>query len=243
MKNIILAAGYATRLYPLTENFPKPLLTIGSTTILDRLVDDVDAIDEVDEHLIVTNHKFARHFREWAGKRTAAKPVRIIDDGTTGNDNRLGGVRDLLLALDACHVSDDIMVLAADNILDFSLQLFVAFFRQKQTSVIMCYHEEDPVRRRRSGIIRTDVEGRVLQMWEKPQDPPTDLAVPPFYIYRKEDLEFVRGSVAGGCPPDAPGNLVGYLADKTTLHAWPMAGHRFDIGSLDSYQQAQQRFG
>ena len=131
MKNIVIAAGYATRLYPLTENFPKPLLKIGERSILGRMLDDIDTLPEIDGHIIVTNHRFAHVFKEWLCTVSYTKPVTIIDDGTETNETRLGAVRDLLLALERCNVDDDIMVLAADNILEFSLRGFVDFFREK----------------------------------------------------------------------------------------------------------------
>lgn len=243
MKNIIIAAGYATRLYPLTENFPKPLLKIGSRSILGRMLDDIDLIDDIDEHIIVTNHKFAPIFEEWRTGTNYRKPIRIIDDGTTSNETRLGAVRDLLLAIDQCAVDDDMMVLAADNILDFSFRGFVDFFKSKQSSVIMCYHEPELRRLQRTGVIAVDDEMRVLQMQEKPQEPVSEWAVPPFYIYRREDLPLIKDCMNHGCGFDAPGNLANYLVDVTPIHAWKMPGSRYDIGSLDSYEEAQQLFG
>ena len=246
MKNVIIAAGYATRLYPLTENFPKPLLQIGESTILDRMLDDLDGIADIDQHIVVTNHKFAHIFREWAAKRMqqpAAKPIVIIDDGTSTNETRLGAVRDLLLALRQQHIDDDVMVLAADNILDFSFQGFVDYFRQKQTSIIMCHHEPELYRLQRTGVIAVDDDMRVLLMQEKPAQPVSNWAVPPFYIYKRSDLPLILDCLNHGCGYDAPGNLAHYLVDVTTLHAWPMPGHRFDIGSLDSYEEAKQRIG
>ena len=251
MKNIVIAAGYATRLYPLTENFPKPLLQIGRRTILDRMLDDLDGIPDIDEHIIVTNHKFADIFGDWAMKRVGSectegtperKPIRIIDDGTTTNENRLGAVRDLLLAIELCHIDDDVMVLAADNVLDFSFQGFVDYFRQKQTSIIMCHHEPELYRLQRTGVIAVDDDMRVLLMQEKPQEPVSHWAVPPFYIYKQSDLPLIRDCLAHGCGYDAPGNLAHYRAETTVLHAWPMPGHRFDIGSLDSYEEAKEMF-
>ena len=251
MKNVVIAAGYATRLYPLTENFPKPLLQIGRRTILDRMLDDLDGIPDIDEHIIVTNHKFADIFRDWASKRVGdghpegaseRKPIRIIDDGTTTNENRLGAVRDLLLAIELCHIDDDVMVLAADNVLDFSFQGFVDYFRQKQTSIIMCHHEPELYRLQRTGVIAVDDDMRVLLMQEKPQEPVSHWAVPPFYIYKQSDLPLICDCLAHGCGYDAPGNLAHYLAETTVLHAWPMPGHRFDIGSLDSYEEAKEMF-
>lgn len=240
MKNIIIAAGYATRLYPLTENFPKPLLQVAGKSILDRMLEDIDSISDIDEHIIVTNHKFAHIFEQWKTETKYQKPVTVIDDGTSTNDTRLGAVRDLLLALNQCHVDDDIMVLAADNILNFSLQGFVDFFHQKQSSVIMCYHEPELRRLQRTGVIEANDDMRVLQMQEKPEVPVSNWAVPPFYIYRKEDLPLIRECLQHGCGFDAPGNLAHYLVDVTTIHAWQMPGSRYDIGSLDSYQEAQE---
>lgn len=242
MKSIIIAAGYATRLYPLTENFPKPLLQIGGNTILGRILDDVDKIDDITEHIIVTNHKFAHIFDEWARKRKTVKPVRIIDDGTESNGTRLGAVRDLLLALDGME-DEDIMVLAADNILDFSLRGFVDYFRDKGTSVIMCHHEPETYRLQRTGVIEVDDNMRVLQMQEKPEVPVSHWAVPPFYIYKAGDMPLIRGCMSHGCGFDAPGSLARYLCGRTCMHAWPMPGARFDIGSLDSYEEARKLFG
>ena len=245
MKNIVIAAGYATRLYPLTENFPKPLLKIGERSILDRILDDVDEIEEIDEHIIVTNHKFAEIFNNWVSERKqkpGTKPIRIIDDGTTDNENRLGAVKDLLLAIDEFGINDDIMVLAADNVLDFSFQGFVNFFKQKNTSVIMCHHEPELYKLQRTGVIAVDDDMKVLEMQEKPEHPVSNWAVPPFYIYRKNDLPLIRDCLNHGCGFDAPGNLAHYLVNATTIHAWIMPGSRYDIGSLDSYKEAQILF-
>lgn len=243
MENIIIAAGYATRLYPLTENFPKPLLKVGSKSILERMLDDIDNIADIDEHIIVTNHKFEHCFEEWKQEVSYKKPIRIVDDGTESNETRLGAVRDLLLAIDTFHVDDDMMVLAADNILDFSFQGFVDFFKEKGSSVIMCHHEPELKKLQRTGVIAVDDNWRVLQMQEKPQEPVSHWAVPPFYLYKKSDLPLIKDCMNHGCGFDAPGNLAHYLVDKTTVHAWQMPGSRFDIGSMDSYEEAQRKFG
>lgn len=244
MKDIIIAAGYATRLYPLTENFPKPLLKVGSRNILERMLDDIDPIEDIDEHIIVTNHRFAGHFEEWKKTASYSKTITIVDDGTTSNDNRLGAVGDLLLALKKCGVDDeDIMVLAADNILSFSFKGFIDYFHAKGTSVIMCHHEPELHRLQRTGVITVDGSMRVTSMHEKPNVPPSNLAVPPFYIYSRADLPLIKSSLDHGCGFDAPGNLARHLASQTVLHAWEMPGTRFDIGSLDSYHEAQTIFG
>ena len=137
MKNIVIAAGYATRLGELTKNFPKPLLKIGENTILGRMLDDIDGIPEIDEHIIITNHKFAPIFDEWVNTLHYTKPVTIMDDGTETNETRLGAVCDLLFAMDKLSIDDDLLVVAADNLLFFSFQEFVDFAKEKQTSCIM----------------------------------------------------------------------------------------------------------
>lgn len=241
MKTIVLAAGYATRLYPLTENFPKPLLEIGNSTILGRMLDDIDTIPEIDGHIIVTNAKFAGIFESWAAKRTS-KPIRILSDGTYTNETRLGAVRDLILAIETYHLNEDLLVVAADNILDFSFRGFVEAFHEKGTSMIMCHHEPEIWKLQRTGVIAVDENMRVMQMQEKPAEPVSHWAVPPFYIYRKEDLPLIRTAIENGCGADAPGNLAHYLVDRTPIHAWPMPGGRFDIGSLDTYEEAKKKY-
>ena len=243
MKNIVIAAGYATRLGELTRNFPKPLLKIGQSTILGRMLDDIDTIPEIDEHIIITNHRFADIFRQWAAEQAYTKPITIVDDGTETNETRLGAVCDLLYAMDQLTIDDDMLVVAADNLLFFSFCEFVDFASEKGTSCIMCHEQPDIEKLRRTGVIVVDDQMRVLNMEEKPEHPKSNWAVPPFYIYKKQDLAIVRGSVADGCGKDAPGNLAHYMVEHTVMHAWPMSAGRFDIGSLDTYYEAQKLFG
>ncbi len=242
MKNIVIAAGYATRLGELTRNFPKPLLQIGESTILGRMLDDIDRIDDIDEHIIITNHRFAPIFEEWAAGQNYVKPVTIVDDGTSTNETRLGAVCDLLFAMEKLSLDDDLLVVAADNILMFSFREFVDFAKAKDSSCIMCHEQPSIERLQRTGVVLLDGENRVLDMEEKPQVPKSHWAVPPFYIYLKKDLELVRHSVENGCGKDAPGNLAHYMVDNTVMHAWPMTAGRFDIGSLDSYREALELF-
>ena len=261
MINVVLAAGYATRLGELTKDFPKPLLKIGNSTILGRMLDDIDRIDDITRHVIVTNHKFAPIFEKWAAGQHYSKPITIIDDGSTMNDNRLGAVCDLLLVLESLDSSksslrgedfgtppkqgemEGVLVVAADNLLFFSFQEFVDFAKEKQTSCIMCHEQPSIEKLQRTGVVVLDENHRVLGMEEKPQVPKSHWAVPPFYIYLKKDLELVRRSVENGCGKDAPGNLAHYMVEHTTMHAWPMSAGRFDIGSLDTYYEAVEKYG
>ena len=247
MKNIVIAAGYATRLGELTKNFPKPLLKIGNNTILGRMLDDIDAIPDIDEHIIITNHKFAHIFNEWKDQQSYSKPITIIDDGTETNDTRLGAVCDLLFAMDKLQIDDDLLVVAADNLLFFSFRDFVDFAKAKGTSCIICHDQPSIDKLQRTGVVVLDENNKVLNMEEKPEQPKSHWAVPPFYIYKKQDLDLVRHSVENGCGKDAPGNLAHYMVEHTVMHAWPMAGTgenlRFDIGSLDTYKEACEKYG
>lgn len=243
MKNIVIAAGYATRLGELTRNFPKPLLKIGESTILGRMLDDIDRIPDIDEHIIITNHRFAHIFEEWASQQSYSKPVTIVDDGTSDNETRLGAVCDLLFAMDKLSINDDMLVVAADNILMFSFREFVDFAKSKGASCIMCHEQPSIERLQRTGVVVLDDDCKVLDMEEKPQVPKSHWAVPPFYIYLRKDLDLVRHSVENGCGKDAPGNLAHYMVDNTVMYAWPMSAGRFDIGSLDSYEEAMKLFG
>ncbi len=243
MKNIVIAAGYATRLGDLTKNFPKPLLQIGESTILGRMLDDIDRIPEVDEHVIITNHKFAPIFDAWVDKQHYTKPITVVDDGTSTNETRLGAVCDLLFAMDRLDIDDDMLVVAADNILEFSFREFVDFAYAKKTSCIMCHQQPSVEKLQRTGVIVVDENMKVLNMEEKPQVPKSTWAVPPFYVYLKKDLGLVRHAVESGCGKDAPGNLAHYMVEHTTMHAWPMSAGRFDIGSLDTYYEAVEKYG
>jgi glucose-1-phosphate thymidylyltransferase len=243
MKNIILAAGYATRLYPITENFPKPLLQIGGKTILDRLLNDLDTLDEIDEHILVCNHTFLPHFEKWQAASEYSKKIRLIDDGSTTNDNRLGAVRDLFLAIETQQLwNDDQLAIAADNVLTFSFQGFIDFFKEKQTSVIMTCFEPELKALQRTGVIVLDANRRVLEMQEKPQTPKSHNAVPPLYIYKKTDLALAKSCITGDKMMDAPGLLVTSMLPTTVFHAWQMPGKRGDIGTLEICYQYKDNF-
>ncbi|MBR2812589.1 MAG: nucleotidyltransferase family protein [Solobacterium sp.] len=234
MKAIILAAGYATRLYPLTENFPKPLLPVGGKPILDWLIDDLK--DMIDEFIVVTNHKFAAHFQQWA----EGKPVRVIDDGTESNETRLGAVKDIQLAAEG--LNEDCLVMAGDNVLDFSLVPFVQYAEKVGTSCVMCHPETRLKALQKTAVITIDENQLITGYEEKPAEPKGQLAVPPFYYYRNCDLKRIPEALAAGCAYDAPGSFAAWLSKQTPMHAWVMTGHRHDIGDLKSYEEVKDNF-
>ena len=240
---ILLAAGYATRMYPLTENFPKPLLEIKGKPILDWVVDDLSFGGRVDRYVVISNHKFLPHFEKWVEKkRSQGIPVEILDDGSTDNDNRLGAVKDIEFAIEKLGLSDDLLVLAGDNVMDFSFNSFVAYFGQKQTTCIMRYRVPGLKGPCKFGVATVDSDGRVLNMVEKPQVPESEWAVPPFYIYKKSDLGLFRKGIESGCKTDAPGSFIEWLCKQTAVHAFEMPGQRFDVGSIEGYEKIRATY-
>lgn len=238
MKCLFLAAGYATRLYPLTENFPKPLLPVKGKTILDHLIDDLDSLNEIDEYIVVTNHKFVSHFENWAKKHS--QKITVVDDGTSSNETRLGAVIDIQFAIDKLNIDDDLIVMAGDNLLDFSLKGFIDYFRSINSSMLMVYkEEEDKIKIKRSAVCELDKENRIISMEEKPENPKSIFCSPPFYIYKREDVKRIKEAIKSGCKTDAPGSLACWFAENSKMYAYLMPGSRYDIGTLEAYNKVK----
>ena len=240
MKCLILAAGYATRLYPLTENFPKPLLKVQDKTILDWLIDDIDSLGLVDEYVVISNHKFANYFRTWGAQK--AEKITIVDDGTSTNETRLGAVRDIQFAIDALALDDDMLIIAGDNLLDFSLTKFIIYAKKKGTSCIMRYFEPSVQKLQKCGVAEVDEMDKILRLSEKPLEPKSNWACPPFYYYTKKDVKLVKKGIESGCGVDAPGSFIAWLCTQTPVHAMEMPGKRYDIGNLESYETVQKEY-
>ena len=236
MKCIILAAGYATRLYPLTQNFPKPLLK----AIIDWLIDDIDTAHMIDEYIIISNHKFIKYFEKWQKKKEIDTKITLIDDGTTNNENRKGAVMDISIAIHTLKLDDDLLVIAGDNVLDFSLTKFIDYFKRKNTTCIMRYYEEKLEKIKKSASVKFDSKDLVLEMVEKPFEPDSNWCCPPFYIYSKNDVNMVKKALENGCNPDAPGSFINWLYDKSEVHAMEMPGKRYDIGNIESYNMVNE---
>ncbi len=235
MKCIILAAGYATRMYPLTENFPKPLLEVGGKPILDWLITDLAS--EIGQFIVISNHKYAGHFQTWA----AGKPVVVVDDGTSTNETRLGAVKDIQFAIDKLGLKEDLLIIAGDNVLDFSLQSFVTYAKNAGTSCTMRYWEDDEVKLRRAGV--SEVEGeRLISFEEKPVEPKSNWCTPPFYYYIASDVAKIKDAITDGCGTDAPGSLVAWMCKHSTLHSMVMPGKRYDIGNLEQYALIKDQY-
>ncbi len=240
MKCLILAAGYATRLYPLTENFPKPLLKVGKKTILDWLIDDIDTLGTVNEYVVISNHKFAEHFEKWA--KGKSQKITVVDDGTDSNETRLGAVKDIQFAIDRLNIDDDMLVIAGDNVLDFSLTGFISYAKMKNASCIMRYYELDDKKLLKCGVVTIDENDKVIEMTEKSPTPATHWCCPPFYYYTKADAKLVQKGIGSGCGVDAPGSFIAWLCTQTDVYAMEMPGSRYDIGNLESYEKVKAEY-
>jgi len=239
MKCIILAAGYATRLYPLTENSPKALLEVKGKTVLEWLLENASTMEIINEYIVIANHRFAKTFIEWANQRK--ERITVIDDGTNNNEERLGAIKDLSLAIDMVGY-EDCLVLAGDNLLDFSLSEFVEYAKKKGTSCVMRYFEEDRKKLMESGVVTITDDDLIIGMAEKPTDPKSNWCCPPFYYYKNADIKLIHKGIADGCSTDSPGGYVAWLCKNTPVHAMQMPGKRFDIGGIESYRQAQEEY-
>lgn len=240
MKCLILAAGYATRLYPLTENFPKPLLKVQDKPILDWLIEDINSAGIVDQYIVITNHKFVEYFQTWAAAHHL--PITVLDDGTETNETRLGAVRDIQFAIEKLNLNEDLLVIAGDNLLNFSLQDFIRYAQDKKTTCIMRYWEPDANKLHKTGVAEVDETDLVIGMEEKPANPKSNWCTPPFYIYQTTDVPLVKKGIDAHCGVDAPGSFIAWLCSQTAVHAYKMPGQRFDIGNLDSYHHVQETY-
>ncbi|SHM58484.1 nucleotidyltransferase family protein [Gracilibacillus kekensis] len=242
MKCIILAAGYATRLYPLTKNKAKALLEVAGKPILNYIIEKVEKVAEIDEVFIVTNERFTSSFEEWANDYGGAKQIMVINDRTTSNDNRLGAIADIEYVIEQQKIDEDIMVLAGDNLFEFELTEFVEFFEEVQADSITTHELDEIEEMKRTGIVEVNSEGVVTSFEEKPEEPKSNLAGPPFYIYQKATLPLISQYLREGNNPDAPGNFIPWLIQHKQVYAFQFEGLRYDIGTIESYHKVQDLF-
>jgi glucose-1-phosphate thymidylyltransferase len=240
MKALIIAAGYATRLRPLTDDRAKSLLLIGGRPMIDWIMDKVDEVDAVDEVHLVTNARFADAFSAWAPSRN----VTVHDDGTNSNENRLGAIGDVAFVVDReGWDAEDLLVLAGDNVFDFSLADYVAYWRAKDESVSAIALYEHPVQELLSqyGIVEVDPEGRVKNFLEKPANPPSNLIATATYIYDRAHVALLRAYLAEGNSADAPGSFIEWLYKRAPVYGYRFGGEWLDIGDHTQLLEADNR--
>lgn len=239
---IILAAGYATRLYPYTKDMPKSLLEVGGKTILARILEKIEPVASVVRTVLVTNSRFHALFEAWIADHWRGKPVKILDDGTTTNETRIGAIADLAFAVDREGITEDVLVLAGDNLFDFELEDFVNYFHHVGHDAITAHFLADHKALRQTGVVEVDDKHRVLSFQEKPALPRSNLAAPPFYIYRRDTLPLVAEYLREGGDPDAPGSFIPWLIRHRDVYAYLFRGARYDIGTVESYELVKRLF-
>jgi glucose-1-phosphate thymidylyltransferase len=242
MHAIILAAGYATRLSPLTDHCPKPLLPIRGVPLLDYVMAKLFTVKEVSDVTLVSNHKFIGHFENWLRWRRAPVSVRLLDDGSVNNELRLGAIRDLQFAIDRGAIADDVLVLAADNLFAADLSQMIAFANERWANCVIARRLDDLAARQRTGIATLDADNRVLELQEKPHVPKSHWAVPPLYVFRRETLKLIGDYLREGNTPDSPGNFVAWLCTRRPVFAWRCDAEVFDIGNIEQYGHVQAVF-
>jgi glucose-1-phosphate thymidylyltransferase len=240
MKAIILAAGYATRLRPLTEHTAKPLLPIGGRPMIDAICDKIVEVGDVDQVHVVTNHRFAASFAAWAAGRTDRLRIAVHDDGTLSNDDRLGAIGDIQFTVERAGLGgDDLLIIAGDNLFDFSLVDYVAFWRGKRDgSAIALYRCPDRELVKQYSIVELDGHERVTSFIEKPANPTTDLVAIATYLYHREHAPLIARYLAEGNSKDQPGNLVAWLHKRVPVYGYRFSGAWLDIGDQGQLLQA-----
>jgi len=245
VKLIVLAAGYATRLYPLTLNQPKPLLPVAGKPMLEHVLDNLMPIEEIDEIFIVTNAKFADHFTRWAadyktGNRV--RPITVINDHSTDDSNKLGAIGDMNLVLEAGHIDDDIVVVGGDNLFSQSLERFGQFCGECNAPVTGVYDVGHLEESKKYGVIAVNDNEQVDYFEEKPAQPKSTLIGIALYYYPRATLPLIRQYLAEGNNPDQPGRLVQWMYQRTPFHVWRVPGIWFDVGSKETLEEANRIF-
>lgn len=243
MKCILLCAGYATRLFPLTENFPKALLDIeAGKPLLDYILDEVNTIDIVDEIYLITNAKYYNHFNDWAMKKNNVKKITVINDMTDSNDNRLGAIGDIKYVIDSQKINDDLLIIAGDNLFDYKLKGVVDYYKNKNAVTVCAKQINDINILKGFAVAKLDSDDRILDLEEKPENPKSDIGVYATYLYPKFVINEIVNYLKEGNKPDAPGYLVEYLYKKYPVYAYKFEGNCYDVGTFDSLNLVREKY-
>ncbi|MBQ4527957.1 MAG: nucleotidyltransferase family protein [Clostridia bacterium] len=242
MKAIILAAGYATRLYPLTLNRPKALLTIGNKPIIDYIADQIETIEAINELIIISNDKFFSDFCEWKSSRKNNVQITILNDGTTDDSNKLGAIGDIEFAIETLDIDDEILIIAGDNIFTFMLKDFYNEYKTKNADMILVKEINNINELRRMANVSLNENHKVINMEEKPQMPKSNIAAFASYIYKKETIPLIKKYLDEGNNPDAPGFFPSWLYKRKDVYAYAFSGECYDIGTPESYNEVNRIF-
>lgn len=240
MKALVLAAGYATRLYPLTLNKPKPLLSVGRKKVIEHIIERIGEVKEVNEILIITNQKFFSYFQEWQKSFRFSKRIEILNDGTLSNEDRLGAIGDIEFVITKRELNCDLLIVAGDNLFEDSLAEFVRFSKEKIPCVsISLYDVGDKEAAKKFGVVEIDKDGRIVDFQEKPSFPKSSLAAKCLYFFPKDKLGLVSQYLKEDNIRDAPGYYIEWLSKREEVFGFVFEGRWHDIGDIASYEQAK----
>jgi glucose-1-phosphate thymidylyltransferase len=245
---VILCAGFGTRLYPLTKDFPKPLLPVVNRPVLDYLMDQLLPLSGLNAVHIVSNRKFINHYRDWRQSRIECgnsedMSIELHDDGVTTNADRLGAAADLRLVLKQIARPSRILVSAGDNIYRFPLKPLWEEFVNSNQHYAVALPETDPAKLTRTGVLELGKNDKVLRLWEKPHKPPSTWSCPPLYFLQPSAWQILDEFIEKGANLDAPGHFLDYLCRTEIVSAFKLKSSRLDIGSLESYREADRILG
>lgn len=239
---LILAAGYATRLYPLTINKPKALLPINNKPIIDYIVDEIETIGAVDEIIVISNHKFAGCFYEWADSLKSDKKITVLDDGTTSEETRRGAIGDILYAIDEKNIDEEVLVIAGDNFFTYSLKEYYDYYKRIDKDCVCVKRFENREMLKQFGVALLDENSKVLEIEEKPAEPKTNMAVYATYMYKRDTVPMFRQYIQDGNKPDAPGYFLEWLYKRKEVYAYTFEGECYDIGTPESYKSVCEEY-
>ena len=243
MKAIILAAGYATRLYPLTKDRPKALLPVGGKPIIEYIVDQMAEMPAITDIYVVSNHKFFSHFKDWAQSRQSRQRIIVLDDGTTTEENRLGAIGDIQFAIEQGAIDDDLIIVAGDNLFTFSLADYYAYYKAVDRDCLAAKTLDDIALLRQFAVAVVDENDKVVSLEEKPADPQSNIGVYAVYFYKKETVPMFKQYLKEGNKPDAPGYFAQWLCRQKDVRVYMMPGECYDVGTVRSYELVQRLFG
>lgn len=241
MKAIILAAGFSTRLYPLTKLFPKGLLPVDGKAIVDFMLGDLLNTQGIDEMVMVTNKLYFPLFNTWLKTYYKDSGIELVSDETVSKDDRLGAIGDLQFILDKKGWSDDLVILPSDTLTSVKIADLVNFFHKNRGVVNVLYdtQDKDAIKNRLGCAV---VDGnKITQFVEKPEDPPTTLTSVPYYIYPKEVLSMVKNYIEEGGSVDAPGSIISWFLSKTSVFGYKIEGYYYDVGTVEVYNQIAEK--
>lgn len=241
MYAIVLAAGYATRLYPLTESMPKPLLNVAGKPIIEHIIRKLKGIDLIKKIYIVTNAKFEQHFLKWLKDYDTEKPIEIINDETTSNADRLGALGDINYVINACNIDDEILIIAGDNLFELNLNDVVNFFKKRKSNVVVIYDVKDLELAKLYGVVEIN-NNVVINFEEKPIVPKSTLTSTGIYLFPKKIISLIRKYIAQGNDTDKTGTFIQWLYKRETVHAYVTNKKWYDIGTIEQLEMANKYY-